>query len=952
MECAAPMSPPIEHPYSEFIHKIEKPVRYLGGEHGAVAKPWDPALTRFVLAFPDLYDIGMSHLGFKILYGILNGHPSLAAERAYAPWKDMEDELRARGLPLVTLESGRPLRDFDVVGFSLQFELTFTNVLLMLDLGGIPLRAADRTESDPLVLAGGPVATHGEPMAPFFDAIVVGDGEEVTPAITLAWRKLKDAGVPRAERLRQLATLDGVYVPSLYATVLDDRSGRYVVDRPLVPEAPLPVRRAFIPDLNAHPFPHDGPVAATETVFDRISVEIARGCTEGCRFCQAGMIYRPVRERSPESVVDTIVRAVKDGGYDEASLTSLSTADYSCIAPLVKKVMERLKGEKVSLSVSSLRAYGLGEELLDEIQSVRATGLTFAPEAGTQRMRDVVNKNVTEEQLMETAERVFSRGWAKMKLYFMIGLPTEQDEDVLGIVETGRKAREVGRKVQKGKGPAVTVSVSTHVPKPHTPFQWCAMDALADITRKQRMLRDAARSGKVDLRLHESHGSTIEGILARGDRRLADVIEDAYRRGARFDSWEERLRWDLWNEALAAHAVDVGLLLGTIPVDARLPWDHLDLGLEDGFLLREYRKAMQNRLSPPCGKVAGQFIHHTNLEDALADTRKLVCYDCGVACDLTTMREERMVYLTSLLAKVRPEAKERAAVITPEERRPRAQFAQGEAKRYRLRFQRTSRAAFESHLDLVRLVPRVFRRAELPMFYSQGFHPKPEMMFGPALSLGVSTLDDYVDVKLACEPDTETLPGLLQPGAPEGLTFVSAHRLGPNDPAISKVVDVAEYVAALPWTWLRAQGLADVEAVRSYVNDRRATLKPVVRPIDAVGKKVDVAKYVETLAVGEGADAIEQAGYAGALLPLRMRVLVTPNGSAKAAEVVESLFGAECPARYIRTAMGTLREGAVVLPTELEALRAIRAEAKAVEDAARAEAKAREVVEIEPVAEM
>jgi len=915
-----------EHPYSAFIHTIEKPVRYLGGEQGAVVKPWDPALTRVVLAFPDLYDIGMSHLGFKILYGILNGHPSLAAERAYAPWKDMEAELRARSLPLVTLESGRPLRDFDVVGFSLQFELTFTNVLLMLDLGGIPLRACDRSESDPLVLAGGPVATHGEPMAPFFDAMVIGDGEEVTPTIALTWRALRDAGVPRAERLRRLATLDGVYVPSLYALRLDGASGRLVVDRPLVPEAPLPVRRAFVPDLDAHPFPHDGPVAATETVFDRISVEIARGCTEGCRFCQAGMIYRPVRERSPESVVDTIVKAVKEGGYDEASLTSLSTADYSCIAPLVKKVMERLKDEKVSLSVSSLRAYGLGEELLDEIQSVRATGLTFAPEAGTQRMRDVVNKNVTEAQLMETAERVFSRGWSKMKLYFMIGLPTERDEDVLGIVETGRKARDIGRRVQKGKAPTVTVSVSTHVPKPHTPFQWCAMDSLAEIARKQGMLREAARAARVDLRLHESHGSTLEGILARGDRRLADVIEDAYRAGARFDSWEERLRWDLWQRTLAAHGLDVPALLGTIPVEARLPWDHFDIGLEDGFLLREYRKALSDRLSPPCGKAVGQFVHHTNLEDACADTRKLVCYDCGVACDLTTMREERKVHLAQLGATSRPAPRERPAVVTPEARRPRAQFVQGEARRYRVRFERVGRASFESHLDLVRLLPRVFRRAGLPMFYTQGFHPKPEMVFGPALSLGVSTLDEYVDVKLVCEPDPETLPALLQPGAPQGLTFVGACRLGPDDPSVTKVIDAAEYVAALPWTWLRANGFHDEERLRSYVSDRVAAgLPSVLRPVDALGKKVDVARYVSALRVGEGAWAIARAGYAGTLLPVWMRVLVTPTGSAKAAEVVESLLGAECPARFIRTAMGALHEGALVSPMALAPLRALRA---------------------------
>ncbi len=914
-----------EHPYASFVQRIEKPVRYLGGEHGAVKKDWDAVKSRVVLAFPDLYDIGMSHLGFKILYGILNNHPSTLAERAYAPWEDMERELRARDLPIVTLESARPLCDFDVVGFSLQFELTFTNVLLMLDLGRIPLRSADRTDEHPLVIAGGPTATHGEPLAPFIDAFVIGDGEQVSVEIALAWAAFRDAKMPRAQRLRELAKIPGLYVPSLYETTIDAASGLEVVKAAKVPEAPRTVVRAFIPNLDAYPFPSEGPVAATETVFDRISVEIARGCTEGCRFCQAGMIYRPVRERDPDTIVDTIVNAVKKGGYDEASLTSLSTADYSCIAPLVKKVMKRLENEKVSLSVSSLRAYGLTEDLLDEIQKVRATGLTFAPEAGTQRMRDVVNKNVTEEQLMETAERVFTRGWSKMKLYFMIGLPTEEDEDVLGIVETGRKARDVGRKAQKGRGPTVLVSVSTHVPKPHTPFQWCAMDTLGEIRRKQAMLRDQARAVRVDLRMHESNGSTLEGVLARGDRRLADVLEHAYRGGARFDSWEERLNLKAWDAAFTQFGVERSKYLGTIPVDARLPWDHIDVGLEDGFLLREYRKALASRLSPPCGKAVGQFVHHTNLEDAQTDARKLVCYDCGVACDLTAMREERLVSLTQLGAKQRTPPKSEPVTMTPEERRPRAQFVQGEAKRYRIAFTRIGRSAFQSHLDLIRVVPRVFRRAEIPMFYSQGFHPKPDMMFGPALALGIMTLDEYVDVKLAIDVDPDTLGALLQPGAPDGLTFGRAVRLGANDPAISKVVDTTVYVAAVPRGALRERGFDDLAAVQAAIDAKRAGELVVRRNVEGIGKKIDVGSYLQRATVGEGGESLDQSGFAGDIVPITFSTRVTSNGGCKPSEVFIALFDETLPVRFVRVAQGRMREdGTLVTPMDLAQLEVVR----------------------------
>jgi radical SAM family uncharacterized protein/radical SAM-linked protein len=637
-----------DHPYAAFLDKLEKPARYTGGEVGSVVKDWGSVEATVCLAFPDVYDIGMSHLGFKILYGLLNDDPRTLAERCYAPWADLERELRARGLPLVSLESRRALREFSVVGFSLQFELTYTNILNMLELGGIPLRSCDRSEADPLVIAGGPVATHPEPLAPFVDAFVIGDGEEKASQVALTWERLRREGVPRRERLRALAQLGALYVPALYGVREDADTGLLVVEPPSDHALPFPIDRALV-DLDRYPFPATSPVGGPEAIFDRLSIEIARGCTEGCRFCQAGMIYRPVRERDPAQIVETVVRAVRESGQDEVSLTALSTADVSCISPLVRSVAQRLADERVSLGVSSLRAYGLEPELLDEIKRVRATGLTFAPEAGTQRMRDVVNKNVTEEQLHETAERVFGRGWGKMKLYFMVGLPTEGDDDVRGVVQTGARTLQAGRRAAKGRAAEVTVSVSTHVPKPHTPFQWCAMDSLAEVERKQGLLRDEARRTKgLKLRTHDASASVLEGVFARGDRRLADVLERAFRGGARFDSWDDELRLDVWGEAFEALGVEPARYLGTLPVSATLPWSHIDVGLEEGFLASEYRKALASRLSPPCGKVAGTFVHHTHAEGARADARKLVCYDCGVACDLGLMRAERVTFLEKL----------------------------------------------------------------------------------------------------------------------------------------------------------------------------------------------------------------------------------------------------------------------------------------------------------------
>ncbi len=916
-----------DHPYSEFLDRVEKPTRYTGREHGARIKPWDSVAARFCLAFPDIYDIGMSHLGYRILYKILNDEPQILAERCYAPWTDLERELRERKLPLVSLENHRPLADFDVVGFSLQFELCSTNILTMLELGGIALRAADRDESAPLVVAGGPSATHPEPVAPFFDVIVIGDGEESAKTLALTWVKDKAKGLSRRERLSHLAQIEGLYVPSLYETTIDAVSGLEVVVRAKSDLCPLPVKRTIVADLKDYPFPTSGPVGGPEAIFDRMSVEVARGCTEGCRFCQAGMIYRPLRERPPEQVEDAVLTAVRTSGQDEVSLTALSTADVSYIAPLIKSLAKKTAPERVSLGVASLRAYGLGEELLDDLRRVRAAGLTFAPEAGTQRLRDVINKNVTDEQMMETAHRVFSRGWDRMKLYFIAGLPTETDEDLAGIIDTGRRALEVGKRVSR-KRITVTVSVSVHVPKPHTPFQWCALDGLAEIRRKQELLHQLARSVRgLELRLHDSTASVLEGILARGDRRLADVIERAYRGGARFDSWDDQFRPDLWDEALTHFDIDRQRMLGTIPIDGRLPWSHIDVGLDPEFLPREYRQAMKGRLSPPCGKPVGMHVHHTNLEDANADCRKLVCYHCGVACDLSQMREERLGHLSRLsaltqtsLAKPLPPISTTAApnpavpaTAAPDpvasadatQERPRPPKETAARTRWRLRFEKTGPASLLGHLDLIRELPRIFRRAQLRVAYTKGFHPKPDLAFAPALSLGVASLDEYVDATLLDAPNTIELLNRLSQSTSSGLRFLDAVELPENAPSLSKCITAARYAVVVPSRLIEALGGTTTLSTR-IAEFLAAESAIVVRNIDRNQKQIDVRRFVTSLALGEPslADATRAAGMSGQFLTLEAVISITPTGSAKALEVAQALFGeASRDCRAVRVAL-------------------------------------------------
>jgi radical SAM-linked protein len=531
-------------------------------------------------------------------------------------------------------------------------------------------------------------------------------------------------------------------------------------------------------------------------------------------------------------------------------------------------------------------------------------------------MRDVINKNVTEAQLLETAERSFSRGFDKMKLYFILGLPTEEDEDVLGIALVGKNALGVGKRL--GRHVKVTVSVSTHVPKPHTPFQWCAMDPLSEVERKQRLLRDAVRQVKgLNVRLHDAATSVLEGILARGDRRLASVVERAYESGARFDSWDDQLKLDAWQEALEHFAIETAPYLGTIPVTARVPWDHFDIGLENGFLAREYRRALRGRSSPPCGKVVGQFIHATNARDAEAEKRRLVCYDCGVACDLGKMREERLVFLRKLGAEEPPAPKNpvpeplsvdaasnpaRPKKTRPEAARPARPG--GAPKGYRLRFEKTGAAALLGHLDLARELPRALRRAGLRIRYSEGYHPKPDLSFGPALSLGVASLDEYVDARLIDAPECSELVERLRSVASPGLAFTDAVELGKDDPAVSTIVTAARYVIAFAERSLEAFGGSSTlpERIQAFLARSEARVR---RDVSGVGKIVDVRSFVRAMALGGNAshDAIARAGIVGRVVPIDVTIAIGPTGSTKVSEVVEALLGAPHDHLGVRVAL-------------------------------------------------
>lgn len=787
---------------------VKKPGRYIGGELHAAEKVWDETQVRFAFVFPDLYEIGMSHQGLQILYHIINSREGMLAERCFAPDIDMEQELRRHGLSLFSLESRRPLNSFDVLGITLPYELSYTNILTVLDLGGIPLRSEERDENHPLVIGGGSCGLNPEPVADFFDAIVLGDGEEVILDIAEAVIRAKHNEMSRLQLLQEMADILGVYVPSFFVPDYDNATFQGV--RPLY-ENYSSVRRRVLPKLPGAGKTVKPIVPVVKPVHDRLGVEIARGCTRGCRFCQAGVIYRPVRERTVDEILAIANEGVHRTGFHEIALLSLSSGDFSCLPELMKHLMDRYADRYVSVSMPSMRVGTLTSEIMQQIKRVRKTGFTVAPEAGSDRLRQVINKGITEKDLLETCRNAFALGWNLIKFYFMLGLPTETWEDVESIVELARKARQTAP--AGAKRIQINVSVGTFVPKPHTPFQWERQLSLDEAKERIDRLKKLLPRRGFKLKWHDPHQSVMEGVFSRGDRRLSHLVERAWRNGVRLDGWSEHYRLENWQEAAVQCGIDLDEYLRERDPELPLPWDHLDSGISREFLAGERIKALSGQYTPDC--------------------RTDGCQKCGL-CDFKI---------------IRPVVNKKEDCVAVDHHGTSTVHAASTEKQEdcltcRVHYSRTGDTRFYSHLETLQLIFRVLARAGIDVLYSQGFNPTPRVSFSSALPVGMESEAEYFDIDLGTAiadyaRAVEEMNRQLPPG-------MKVRAIEPLQRSHAEAV-VASYSVRLPKPLTASQqenvsGFLDresfvIERVRKN-RTRELDIRPLVRKIEFAGEKM------------------------------------------------------------------------------------------------------------------
>lgn len=694
----------------DILPLVEKPSTYLGNEINSIRKRLDTVQLRFALAFPDLYEIGTSHFGMQIIYHILNEDPQIAAERVFTPASDMEEYLRLSGLPLTTLESQTPLSRFDIIGFSLLYELNYTNILTMFELGKIPFFARERDSDAPIVIAGGPCTCNPEPIADLFDAMVVGDGEGVVTEMTQAWIRLKKTGNPVKQKLlTEWSGIEGVYIPAFYQ----------VTYNPAGFQVPIPgsldqtinkgkVSRAVYTDLDKAPFPGDPVIPYGKPVHDRLRLEVSRGCSRGCRFCQAGMIYRPVRERSPDTLLAQTEKCLASTGYEDISLLSLSTGDYQCLIPLMARLMDQSEYKNIAVSLPSLRADRLTPDLMKQIKRVRKTGFTIAPEAGSQRLRDIINKNITEREIADTVKHAFNLGWQRIKLYFMIGLPYETDDDLRSIVELVKNLRKAS--MPKKKNGKINVSIATFVPKPHTPFQWTSQITRLESKEKITWLRRNLKLPGVHVKWQNPDVSFLEGLWARGDRRLAPLLIKAYQKGCRFDGWSDKFQYNRWETALSEAGVDIDFFTTRKRnLTEPLPWDYIDIKISKDFLKEEWKRAEQG--------------------NSTLDCRWGDCHGCGV-CNFRTIqprifKRDAKKGVTSLnRSGVSVESKSECS------------------KKFKIIYAKLEPGKYFGHLELVNIFLRALRRAKISIKYSTGFHPMPKVSFDDPLPVGMESQNE------------------------------------------------------------------------------------------------------------------------------------------------------------------------------------------------------------------